>query len=125
MMAKNVNVPARVIESRPKTMSCARCTVNSTIDSNEEMVSGTFCFIGAPVGACAPCSGSDRSYGIPIAHDSLRVGFVFSKRQRANRQGCEARDAARSLRQFANRAEWFAGPAAEPPGSLQFARVMS
>src|SRR5213592_1498211 len=85
MMAKNVNVPARVIESRPKTKSCARCTVNSTIDSNEETVSGTFCFIDAPVGACAPCSRRGRSYGIPVLRDSLRVGFIFSKRQRAQR----------------------------------------
>jgi len=47
---------------------------------------------------------------------SLRVGFVFSKRQRANPQPASgrrrvpatvlrARDAAKSLRQFANRAE--------------------
>src|ERR1051325_790228 len=73
MMAKNVNVPARVIESRPKTMSCARCTVNSTIDSNEEMVSGTFCFIGAPAGACArPARDEDRSYGMGFRYQGAR-----------------------------------------------------
>src|SRR5256885_85067 len=110
MMAKNVNVPGRVIESRPKTKSCARCTVNSMIDSNEDIVSGTFCFIGAPVGACGAQFGKGTGpVWDSLARGSLRAGLVFGKRQRANAQpgrrapdSSEARDAARSQRRLLN-----------------------
>src|SRR2546423_13755037 len=111
MMAKNVNVPPRVIEFRPKTRSCARCTVNSTIDSNEEMVSGTFCFIDAPVGACAPCSRRRRSYGIPVTTGEFAGRFQFQQAPAREpsalvgtadtpRQYCDARHVAGSRRQF-------------------------
>src|SRR5437763_9714310 len=104
MIAKNVNVPGRVIESRPKTKSCARCTVNSMIDSNEEIVSGTFCFIGAPVGVCARhVREGDRSYVGSPSTDSLRAGLVFGKRQRANPQPADERPTVATLKTLRDR----------------------
>src|SRR5947209_5999217 len=129
MIAKNVNVPGRVIESRPKTKSCARCTVNSMIDSNEEIVSGTFCFIGAPVGACArPLFGKGTGpMWDSLARDSLRAGLVFGKRQRANAQPgrrapecSEARDAARSQRRLLNAPSGSRNRCSGHSGTLRF-----